>query len=46
MGTENTGPEISPVDYGKRCFMGCSRKFKKENIYANGVKVLASNEYP
>lgn len=49
MGTENTGPvEISGnADWpAKQALWDVHGNFKTETIFANGVKVLASNEYP
>jgi predicted dehydrogenase len=49
MGTEHTGPiEISgTADWPpKDALWDVHGNFKTESIYANGVKVLASNEYP
>ena len=49
MGTENTGPiEISgKSDWpAKEALWDVHGNYKTENLFANGVKVLASNEYP
>ncbi|MBX3253645.1 MAG: Gfo/Idh/MocA family oxidoreductase [Chitinophagaceae bacterium] len=49
MGTENTGPvEISgTADWpAKEALWDVHGNFKTETVFANGVKVLASNEYP
>ncbi len=49
MGTENTGPvEISgTADWPKpEALWDVHGNFKTETVFANGVKVLASNEYP
>lgn len=49
MGTENTGPiEISgTADWpDEKALWDVHGNFKTETLFANGVKVLASNEYP
>ncbi|MBX3240928.1 MAG: Gfo/Idh/MocA family oxidoreductase [Chitinophagaceae bacterium] len=49
MGTENTGPiEISgAADWpDAKALWDVHGNFKTETVFANGVKVLASNEYP
>lgn len=49
MGTENTGPiEISgQSDWpSKEALWDAHGNFKTESLFANGVKVLAGNEYP